>query len=395
MDATLLLAGAAGLLTSLGVWESWLHQRCLSRVPIRIHVNGARGKSSVTRLIAAGLRAGGIRTCAKTTGTLPRMIFPDGSEHAVFRPSRSNIIEQLRVVRAAAAVQAEALVIECMALQPILQSVCELKIVQSTHGVITNVRPDHLEVMGPTVEDVARALAGTAPCGGKLFTAESKHCDVLAAAARDRSSQLVPVTDNHVHAVTPEEMCHFGYIEHPENVALALAVCEDLGVDRRTALCGMWQATPDCGVLTASQFGQQDPRNVFVNGFAANDPESTGQNWHLAIERFPELSRRIAVFNCRADRPERSVQLAESCLDWYPADHYLVIGSATRLFADRATNLGLDRSRMTCVENQGATRIVAEINRIADRASLVVGMGNIGGPGLEMVRHYQHECSLN
>ncbi len=175
MDATLWLAGAAGALTCLGAWESWLHQRFLGRVPIRVHVNGARGKSSVTRLIAAGLRAGGLRTCAKTTGTLPRMIFPDGSEYPVFRPTRSNIIEQLRIVRAAAEAGAEALVIECMALQPMLQSLCELKIVQSTHGVITNVRPDHLEVMGPTVPDVARALAGTVPQGGKLFTAERKY----------------------------------------------------------------------------------------------------------------------------------------------------------------------------------------------------------------------------
>ncbi len=131
----------------------------------------------------------------------------------------------------------------------------------------------------------------------------------------------------------------------------------------------MWQAIPDCGVLTAHRFGEQDPQNVFINGFAANDPESTGQNWHLAIGRYPELSRRIAVFNCRADRPERSMSnWPTACLQWQPADHYLVIGSATRLFAERAQALGLDRSRLTCVENEPATRIVGEINRIADRA---------------------------
>ena len=389
MDAALFLAGAAGLLTSLGMWESWLHHRSLRRVPIRIHVNGARGKSSVTRLIAAGLRAGGIRTCAKTTGTLPRMIFPDGSEHPVFRPTRSNVIEQLRIVRAAAEAQAEALVVECMALQPLLQSLSELKIVQATHGVITNVRPDHLDVMGPTPADAARALAGTVPHGGKLLTAEHKYRKILKAAAVDRQSEFLELQPEEVQAVTSHEMSGFGYIEHAENVALALKVCGDVGVDRRTALQGMWQAAPDCGALSAHRFGIKDPKNVFINGFAANDPESTGQNWHLAIDRFPELKRRIAVFNCRADRPERSIQLAESCLRWQPADHYLMVGSATRLFAERATSLGLDRNRMTCIENQPATRILGEINRIADHASLVVGMGNIGGPGLEMVRHYQ------
>ena len=330
MDATLLLAGAAGVLTSLGACESWLHRRALRRVPIRIHVNGARGKSSVTRLIAAGLRAGGIRTCAKTTGTLPRMIFPDASEYPVFRSARSNIIEQLRIIRAAADARADAIVIECMALQPMLQSLCELKIVQSTHGVITNVRPDHLEVMGPTTEDVARALSGTVPRDGTLFTAERKYQSILSAAAQDRGSKFVGIDKSDLHAITAAEMSGFGYIEHPENVALALRVCRDVGVARDVAVRGMWQATPDCGVLTAHRFGDHDPRNVFINGFAANDPESTGQNWHLAIDRFPELKQRIAVFNCRADRPERSIQLAESCLKWQPADHYVVMGSATR-----------------------------------------------------------------
>src|SRR6187549_3597063 len=101
-----------------GTFENYRHRQNLKRIRIRIHVNGTRGKSSVTRLIAAGLRAAGIRTCAKTTGTLARMIMPDGSEFPVFRPSRPNVIEQLRIVRRAAANDAHALVIECMAVQP-------------------------------------------------------------------------------------------------------------------------------------------------------------------------------------------------------------------------------------------------------------------------------------
>ena len=40
-------------------------------------MNGTRGKSSVTRLVAAGLREGGLKTFAKTTGTAPRVIDSD------------------------------------------------------------------------------------------------------------------------------------------------------------------------------------------------------------------------------------------------------------------------------------------------------------------------------
>ncbi|TMQ71806.1 MAG: poly-gamma-glutamate synthase PgsB, partial [Candidatus Eisenbacteria bacterium] len=46
------LALVAGL-AAYGVWETRSHLGNLARVPLRIHVNGTRGKSSVTRLIAA------------------------------------------------------------------------------------------------------------------------------------------------------------------------------------------------------------------------------------------------------------------------------------------------------------------------------------------------------
>ena len=221
MDGTLLVAGATALLTGLGITEYFFHKRHLRSIPIRVHVNGTRGKSGVARLIAAGFRAGGIRTCAKTTGTLPRMIFPDGSEHPVFRPSRANVIEQVRIVRAAAKVKAEALVMECMALQPTLQALCELKLVQATHGVITNARADHLDVMGPTTIDVAKSLAGTVPVRSKLFTAEQRYAGVFRAAAQERQTEMIAVDDDDIASVTWDELAKFPYVEHPDNVALA------------------------------------------------------------------------------------------------------------------------------------------------------------------------------
>ena len=37
---------------------------------------------------------------------------------------------------------------------------------------------------------------------------------------------------------------------------------------------------------------------VFVNGFAANDPESTGKIWENMIEKFGEDRRKIMLINC-------------------------------------------------------------------------------------------------
>ena len=55
----LIILGALALVLIIsGLLEFRAHQLVLSNIPVRIHVNGTRGKSSVTRLIAAGLRAG-------------------------------------------------------------------------------------------------------------------------------------------------------------------------------------------------------------------------------------------------------------------------------------------------------------------------------------------------
>ena len=98
-------------LVATGVIENLLHQRRLGRIPVRIHVNGTRGKSSTTRLIAAGLRAGGLRVIAKTTGAAARLITEDGSELPIARSSgRANISEQMRIIRLAAQRRADAVI---------------------------------------------------------------------------------------------------------------------------------------------------------------------------------------------------------------------------------------------------------------------------------------------
>lgn len=376
------------------VIEGLLHRRNLRRIPIRIHVNGTRGKSSVTRLIAAGLREGGVVTCAKTTGTLPRMIFPDGSEYPVYRPAGANVIEQVRVMSATAAAGAQALVVECMALYPFLQWFCEKKLVRATHGVITNARADHLEVMGPTEENVARALAGMVPIRGKLFTCEKRHLPIFQEACADRGCDLVRISENDMAQITPQDLAGFPYFEHAENVALALRVCADLGIDRQTALAGMWKAQPDPGVMTMHEIDFFGRRVFFVNGFAANDPESTERVWNIALDRFPQVSKRIAIFNCRMDRPDRSQQLGAACVEWKPADHYVLIGSGTRVFARIASRKGLDMRKVVFAEHRRAHDVFETIIGLAGKSSLVMGMGNIGGPGLELVQFFRNRSML-
>jgi gamma-polyglutamate synthase len=394
MDSIWILIGVLLTLLGLGIMEALGHRRNLRRIPVRIHVNGTRGKSSVTRLVAAGLREAGIRTCAKTTGTLARMILPDGTEYPVFRPSRPNVIEQVRLVRTAASLNVQALVIECMALQPQLQWLSEFKLVQATYAVITNARSDHLDVMGPTEEDVALALCGTIPFHGTVFSTEQRHHDVVERACADRRATLVPVTPEEISRVRPEELAGFHYVEHAENVALALKVCHALGVDRATALRGMWNAQPDPGAMTVHEINFFGRRIHFVNGFAANDPESTQQIWNIALEKFPNVKKRIAIFNCRDDRPERSRQLGHACVHWRPADYYVLIGTGTYLFARAAADHNLDTLRLVFAEGRRVEEIFEIVINLAGHSALVMGMGNIGGQGLDLIQFFRNRSLL-
>ena len=390
----LVLLVLLALLIGLGAFEYGRHKRLRDSIPIRIHVNGTRGKSSVTRLIAAALRAHGIRTYAKTTGTLPRLIAHDGSELPVFRPGMTNVSEQLRIVAIAAREGAEALVLECMALQPRLQSMCELRIVRSTHGVICNTWPDHLDVMGPTDEDVALALLGTCPVGGTLFTAERDHLPLFEEACSDRGSSLAVVGDDELAEIRDDELARFEYIEHRENVALALAVSSALGVPRDVALEGMLAAEPDAGVLREYEVEFFGRSVLFVNGFAANDPIATERVWNLAIARHPERETRIMVINCRLDRPDRSRQLGEALPGWAPADHYFLVGTGTYALARTAVGAGLPSSSLTPLEGESPVTVFEEIMGAAGRSALVVGAGNIAGIGFELNRYFRNRSKL-
>lgn len=380
----------AGSLAGLGMAEYAVHRRALSKIPCRIHVSGTRGKSSVTRLIAAGLRGGNIRCAAKTTGTLARMILPNGEEVPVFRPSGPNIIEQFRIVSSACRMKVDALVIECMALQPELHWVSENKLVRATHGVITNVRSDHLDIMGPTTADVAKAIAGMIPVNGKLYTAEHKYIDILRTVAKDRNTEIIEVGEDEIAKISKDELDGFSYTEHAENLALALRVIKDFGIDRDTALKSMQEAKPDPGVLTEHEIDFFGRRLIFINAFAANDPESTEKIWNQSIKKYKDVKRRIAILNLREDRPARTVQLAKDTSFWRSADAVILMGTGTYLFARLAETEDFSAGKFVHMEKEHTEDIFESIIELCGSSAIIVGVGNIAGQGLALTRLFKN-----
>ncbi|RUO26034.1 poly-gamma-glutamate synthase PgsB [Aliidiomarina minuta] len=376
-----------------GIFEAWRHRKVVSQIPVRIHVNGTRGKTSVTRLIAAGLRGGGKRVCAKTTGSAAAFTDPDGREFSLFRISGANIIEQMRMMKRMAKFKPDIAIVECMALQPHYQSLTERKMVRSTHGVITNARPDHLDVMGPGEEDVALALAGSTPVKGALFTAEQELIKVFQHSCNDRGSKLHQITPQQVAEIDDDILQHFHYSEHAENVALALHVCANLGVNREAALQGMYGLQPEAGAMRILHVEYFRRDIIFVNAFAANDPESTGSIWNKMINSYGEDRTHVALINCRADRPHRSQQMAEAAASWPVADLYLLIGSGTLMFVRKAMKHGLDPNKLVVMENASMVDVTETLFSECGNRALVVGMCNIHGGGEEMARFFQNRAT--
>jgi poly-gamma-glutamate synthase PgsB/CapB len=360
-----------------GVIEQRLHYRRLRSIPVRVLVNGIRGKSSITRLCAGAIRGGGRVVVGKTTGTAARFIYPDGTEEPVFRKfGLANVVEQIGIVRRAALYHPDALVIECMAVMPALQEINQQKLIQSTIGVLCNVRADHLAEMGPTLTDVARSLSRSMPIGGVCVTAEREHIKVLRAEADKRRCRLIEVDPE---SVTDEEMSGFGWVTFKENVAIALAVAQLMGVDRGQALKGMWAAPPDPGALSVHRYQAGDKLLRVANIFAANDPESTLMNVRTLEARGDIVRPTYLIINCRPDRVERNGQMGRLTEDLAPEKIFVIgvpsrsaIVSVPSALQSRVVDLGGQRPAAELLDT-----IVREVGR---DASLVL-VGNIHGQG--------------
>ncbi len=369
------------VLIGFGAWEFTVHRRRVMSIPIRIHVNGTRGKSSVTRLIASGLRAGGFRTLAKVTGTLPRIIDERGMEIPIIRLHMVNIIEQTKVFRFFANRRPQAIVIECMAVQPEYQWICEHQFVTATLGVITNARMDHVREMGPSLENIANSLSNTVPAGATAITAENKPdlLKIMEKRAKENKSDFVAVNSDDV---TDDDLRRFRYIEHPDNVALALRVCDELGIDRETALKGMVEMHPDPGALHVHRVEHDGKKMIFLNALAANDPESTLMAWKRALELYPNSGKQILLLNSRGDRFDRSVQLVEMVGKYMTFDRMISMGESTEMLAPHFKRFGVPSEKINRVGQLKPDKAWDAIwSEVEDRA-FVFALGNAGHGGL-------------
>lgn len=332
MITSLVCLGILSVATTgiIGYWRAQVrgHQRRLDQLEVRIHVNGIRGKSSVTRLVAGVLREAGYVTVAKTTGSAARVIGPAGEEEPILRRGAPTINEQIDIVAAHVTADVEALVIECMAVRPLYQQYSQEFMIQSQITVITNVREDHQEEMGETLEEIADSLSATIPTEGIVITAEDRPAlrDRLERNARSRLSTLVYADPG---AVADGDMTGFDYLQFKENVAIGLAVAEHLRIPRQVAIRGMWKSVPDVGVVRLRSYPVRGREILWVPLFAANDRESVIATFDSLRKQFSPGATVIGLLNNRNDRGRRAELFAHMVPDDLSEvlDHVITLGA--------------------------------------------------------------------
>ena len=366
------------VLISLLIVERFVVSRCVRQLEMRIHVNGTRGKSSVSEYIAAGLNSSGIDVLAKITGIIPTVIH-NGEATAIKRTGAARVQEQLDIIRLAARKKVRAVVLECMSIAPDLQKL-ESRWFKPHIYVITNIRDDHREEMGSGIEEQANSICEAIPQNCIVITNEVQFLDKIKDVASRKNCSVLS-SQNHPDA--DFENLPDGAIE--ENISLALSVCKAAGIDHHKAATGI-KACVSCKTSLLISISSEKKTIRFLNAFAANDVESTIK----LLEHWKGLTgydKKVSIlFNTRSDRPLRTDLFSRwiGSSSW-TLDKIIITGSHSARARNFLKSAGIDSERVYLWNRKEISNLKENLLNIFHDGTIVMGIGNIAGDGLSII----------
>ncbi len=343
--------------------EAFTHNRHVRQVPLRILVNGTRGKTTVTRQLYSTLKVCGFNVLAKTTGSEALIINPDGTEKPVSRRFGYHLIrEQYKFFALASKLKVDAVVVECSAVSAEAQSMLQ-RLVKPTVSIITNARVDHVDQMGSTKASTSEVLKLSVPNSARFYTSDSYF---------ENDPQALVVKG--------------------QNDALVQRVMADLGF----ASCPVQPYTPDLGLVGPFQLKDI----LFVNAFAANDKESAAQ----VLDQYKDQDY-VVLYNNRKDREFRVPYFAELFASYKVKQVYVLgehVNKCVRFFSKhvpgakvgRFDNAKLDNAKLDNANIDNVKVGSANLQALFSlNCKIVLGMGNIKGAGLELVKACMKEVN--
>ncbi len=334
----------------------------------------------MTRLIVAALKEAGYPVLAKTTGSRPFLILPDGRETGLVRRGPPVLLEQKMVLKRARDLGVNALVTEMMSIRPECLAVESRRLLRPHVLVVTNVRLDHREEMGWTKTEIARSLASTILPEATVFVPKDEGYPEFERAAASVRAEVIRVEKGGLASFFEEDR------------ALAEAVVAHLGVASETARRGFANARPDFGSAKAweANLGSPPVPWILVSAFAANEPESSGRVLARLKEKIPRDGRSLlGLLNFRPDRGDRTCQWLDAQEKGFFAGfrRVYVVGAHGHALRTRKKTGG--RRLFTPLSGRSPSALTERIAALEAGGSILVGLGNIGGIGGALVEHWQ------
>jgi poly-gamma-glutamate synthase PgsB/CapB len=366
------------------VYERVQVDRWRRRIPQTIIVTGTRGKSSVTRLLTSVLRAHGQKVLAKTTGSAPQFLWPDGSESEIKRRGAASILEQKTLLKHAAALNVDCVIAEVMSIHPENHFVETQQILNPDMVVITNSWPDHVDAQGRSDEEVAATLCLDIPDRATVVMPTSTYSSLFQSSLRIPAERLVLVKEDSSRLIR-NRVRGSETVEFSENVDLACGLARHLGVEDDTIADGLGKMSRDSGALSIRTLtaGNPDKRLILVNAFAANDPTSTFRALVKASEVLPEASDVVGLMCLRSDRADRTALWLETLASRTPAPFnrlYVTGGHAA------SVSRRLDSAIM--LKDNSVESIMETIAGDVADDTVVFGFGNFVGLGGRLAEYW-------
>lgn len=331
--------------------------------------------------VATVLRQSGIRTMAKITGDEPVLIDPNGERHLISRRGPARIQEQLRIVKTAADLKVEALIVECMAIDPHLQFISENKIIRSTIGVITNARRDHLEVLGNNPDHIAACLSQTIPRNGVFITADPNQRSYFASRAAANHSQIYFANVADIKPPMGEDTYFASY--EADSISGIIGTILNL---KQLGKTGSGLAENGQKIKTIEFCGR---KIQFVDAFSVNDVDSLKIIQQAIFSREDLIKPVIALLNNRVDRPLRMTSFTSFLAQEDGYDQIMLTGDHRHLAQFYLRRYGR-RKGVYIIKAQHPEEIIKEISKKISLVSYtVIGMGNYKGIGQQMIYFFK------
>jgi poly-gamma-glutamate synthase PgsB/CapB len=277
----------------------WL-RKVLNKIPVRILINGTRGKTTTVRILYLVLNQSGKITCAKTTGDEPLLLLPDGNQRVLKRHGPASIRENIPVLIKWQKYHPDAVILECMALQPENQNVLSNRIFKPTHLALTNVKVDHQEIMGITRQAILQSISHS-------FSDASLH--LIPQLLADEFTQFGnQKTILHSYPAIPHslQLKHIPDEFLAESWGLIITLSDYLGIEQTlvdSVFREEWQQIDD-----ALKFSFSHLNFYFYNLFSVNDSETASEITKKVRSGMNGPVKEIVLLNAREDRPLRSIQ---------------------------------------------------------------------------------------